>query len=137
MVPFVNHNVKKKFDAYPADVRLKLLVLRELIFGVAASNHAIGPLEETLKWDEPSYIPSQSKSGSMVRIDWKKQTPDNYYLYFLCTTTIVAQIRYRFGDAFIYSGNRALVFDVEKDSSWVDVCECVELAFTYYLKKHK
>ena len=43
--------------------------LRQLIFDVAAKTKDVGQLEETLKWGEPAYLTSESKSGSLIRID--------------------------------------------------------------------
>ena len=45
--PFKNIEVKNVFDAYPASVRRKLLVLRELIFRTAALTEGVGEVEET------------------------------------------------------------------------------------------
>lgn len=135
MVPFSNAVVKAKFDTYPRVVRERLMVLRELIFDVAREHQEIGVLEETLKWGEPSYIPSRSKSGSMVRIDWKKSTPDQYYMYFLCTTSLVQQIRYLYGDLFVYSGKRALIFKLNDVLSLSELRECVRMALLYNFSK--
>ena len=74
MTPFKNNKVKEKFDNYPYDIREKLLDLRELIYYVATNEKTITNIEETLKWNEPSYI---TKNGSTLRIDWKKKNPIN------------------------------------------------------------
>lgn len=50
-----NQNVARKFQSYPEDMRRKLMHLRQLILDVALATPDIGDLEETLKWDEPSY----------------------------------------------------------------------------------
>ena len=47
MKPLKNIEVKNVFDAYPASVRRKLLVLRELIFRTAALTEGVGEVEET------------------------------------------------------------------------------------------
>ena len=71
MRTFQNPAVKEVFESYPAPMRAKLLVLRELIFESAASTPGVGELDETLKWGEPAYATTQSKSGSPVRIAYK------------------------------------------------------------------
>ena len=48
------------------------------------------PFEETLKWGEPSYL---VKNGSTIRIDWKSKTPDQYAMYFKCTSKLVPVFR--------------------------------------------
>ncbi|OUR89504.1 hypothetical protein A9Q81_21570, partial [Gammaproteobacteria bacterium 42_54_T18] len=54
-----NQQVRDKFNSYPAPIREKMLALRQLVLEVADA-----PLEETLKWGEPSYLCQQ---GSTVR----------------------------------------------------------------------
>ena len=46
--------VAELFAAYPKRLRAKLLLLRELIFRTTARTAALGRLEETLKWGQPS-----------------------------------------------------------------------------------
>ena len=67
--------------------------LRELIFDVAAKTKDVGQLEETLKWGEPVYLTSQTKSGSLIRIDAKKTDPSKYAMYFHCQTSLVGTFR--------------------------------------------
>ena len=54
MKSFQNTAVAQAFEAYPPNMRARLLALRELIFKVAVSTPGIGKLEETLKWGEPA-----------------------------------------------------------------------------------
>ena len=42
------------FDSYPLVMRQKLLFLRGLIFEVAQEDENSSPIEETIKWGEPS-----------------------------------------------------------------------------------
>ena len=75
--------VESVFTKYPSDIKNKMLHLRNLILEVANEITDITELEETLKWGEPSYI---TKKGSTLRIDWKKKTPNQYAMYFKCTS---------------------------------------------------
>ena len=77
------------FKSYPKNMREKLMFLRQLIFETAAATDGVGELEETLKWGEPSYLTPKTKSGSTVRIDWKKSQEGQYAIYFKCTTNLV------------------------------------------------
>jgi hypothetical protein len=67
-----NPEVAAVFNSYPQNIRTKLMFLRQLILETAASTEGVGELEETLKWGEPSYLTSKTKSGSTIRIDRKK-----------------------------------------------------------------
>jgi hypothetical protein len=62
--------------------------LRELIFDVAASTDGVGEIEETLRWGEPAYLTSQSKSGTTIRIGWKSSRPAEYAVFFHCQTDL-------------------------------------------------
>ena len=64
-----NPEVATVFETYPKEIRAKLLLLRRLIFNVASETDGVGELEETLKWGQPSYLTTQTKSGSLIRID--------------------------------------------------------------------
>ena len=69
------------FDAYPGEIKPKLMFLRQLIFDVASRTNGVGELEETLKWGQPSYLTTQTRSGSLVRIDQIKSQEGKYAMY--------------------------------------------------------
>ena len=132
MKPFRNAAVAQAFAAYPPVMRRRLLALRKLIFETAASTPGVGELEETLKWGEPAYLTSQSKTGSTVRIDWKKSRPTQYAMYFHCQTNLVETFRTLFPREFKFEGNRAIVFN-EGDLVPTDsLAFCVAAALTYH-----
>ncbi|SHI37129.1 DUF1801 domain-containing protein [Aquimarina spongiae] len=106
-----SQNVKTVFDNYPGTVKDKMLNLRELILETAKETEEVLELEETLKWGEPSYI---AKHGSTLRIDWKKKTPNQYAMYFNCSSQLVATFRIVFKQTFDFEGNRALVFQINE-----------------------
>jgi len=132
MTPFANAEVAKVFEAYPADVRRKLLALRELILRTASSTEGVGELEETLKWGEPAYLTSKSKTGSTIRIDWKKARPAEYAIYFNCKTTLIETFRTLFPTEFKFEGNRAIVFKVSEAVPADSLAFCVAAALTYH-----
>lgn len=68
MTPFSSPEVEAKFNSYPKEPREKLIQVRELIFQLALTTKSVLSVEETLKWGEPSYVTSKSKSGSTIRI---------------------------------------------------------------------
>ena len=61
-----------------------MLALRRLIFDTAKATGGVGALEEALKWGQPSYLASESKSGSTIRIDQVKAEAGQYAVYFHC-----------------------------------------------------
>ncbi len=109
--------------------------LRKLILETADATDGVGPITETLKWGEPAYLTSASKSGSTIRIGWKKSTPKRYGIYFNCQTNLVETFRARFPDAFSFEGNRAIVFE-ESDAVPTDALAiCIAAALTYHRDK--
>ena len=135
MKPFENAAVAQAFEAFPPALRPQLLALRALVFETAASTPGVGTIEETLKWGEPAYVTAQSKSGSTVRIVWKKTKPTQYAMYFHCQTNLVDTFRTLFPTDFRFEGYRALVFD-EADHVPVDsLAWCIAAALTYHRNK--
>jgi len=135
MRKFRNPAVALAFEAYPSGIRRKLLALRELILATARSTDGVGELEETLKWGEPAYVTSRSKSGSTVRIGWKKAKPSQYAIYFNCQTSLVETFKTIFPGDFRFEGNRAIVFAEAEPLPTESLSFCVAAALTYHLRK--
>lgn len=124
--------VRSVFDNYPDAIRQKMLKLRELVIETAKETDEILKLEETLKWGEPSYI---TKMGSTLRMDWKPKAPNQYALYFKCTSRLVETFKIQFGNQFTYEGNRAIVFQLNDKIPKVDLKQCIKAALTYHKVK--
>lgn len=135
MTPFRSRAVEQAFERYPPAIRSRLLALRELIFEVAATIEDVGELEETLKWGEPAYVTSTSRSGSTVRIDWKKAVPSRYAVYFNCKTNLVETFRSLFPNDFTFEGNRAIVFQQSEAVPADALALCIAASLTYHRDK--
>ncbi len=129
MTTIDNPAVAAAFDAYPAEIRRQLLRLRRLILDVADAHEAIGSVEETLKWGEPSYL---VKGGSTVRLGTPKSRPERYALYFNCNTKLVDTFREIYANTFAYEGNRAIVFTLGDPVDTDALRHCIELALRYH-----
>jgi hypothetical protein len=134
MKSFSDARVAAKFDSYPPNIRRKLLDLRELVFHIAAATEGVGEIEESLKWGEPAYI-TKNKSGSTVRMDWKKNDPNHYAMYFHCQTNLVETFRTIFPNDFKFEGNRALVFSIDDEVPQDSLAICIAASLTYHIKK--
>lgn len=121
------------FANYPDHIREKLLNLRRLLLEAADESAEIESVEETLKWGEPSYL---TKKGSTVRMDWKPKTPDQYALYFKCTSKLVSTFKMVFGDLFRYEGERAIIFKQDEKMPEAELKKCMAIALTYHKVKH-
>lgn len=135
MKSFADPGVGAVFDGYPTRVRKRLLAIRGLIFDTAASDPAVGQLEETLKWGQPAYLTPVSGSGSTIRLGWTKSDPDSYAVHFICTTTLVERFRTWFPETFVYEGNRSIVFGVDDTVPTEALAECLSAALTYHRRK--
>ena len=135
MRKFDNPAVAAVFGAYPKGVRTKLLRLRELVFDTAAQTPGVGPLEETLRWGQPSYLTAQSKAGSTIRIDRVAAHADGYAMYFHCQTSLVSDFKAMYPEDFRYEGKRSIVFDADDEVPAKQLSHCIAMALTYHLAK--
>lgn len=125
--------VSKLLEQYPPAAKKKLIQLRKLIINTAKATVGVDKLVETTKWGEPSYL---TKTGSTIRMDWKAKTPDNYYLYFICSTELVNTFRLIIGEELEFEGNRAIVLNLKEPMPTEALQRCITLALTYQKVKH-
>ncbi|WP_241664779.1 DUF1801 domain-containing protein [Seonamhaeicola maritimus] len=126
---FTNPKVESHFNHYPDSVSNQMLALRELIIETARETEGIISLEETLKWGEPSYI---TKHGSTLRIDWKAKSPNQYAMYFQCTSRLVSTFKSLFKDSFNFDGKRAIIFKIDEDIPKEALKHCIKAALKYH-----
>ncbi len=124
-----NPKVKDVFNTYPKSVKPKMLYLRELVLEAASEIDGLQTLEETLKWGEPSYL---TKHGSTLRMDWKEKSPDQYAMYFKCTSKLITTFKTIYKDVFEFEGNRAIVFKLGSKIPKRELKHCITLAMTYH-----
>jgi len=133
MSTITNPEVAQVYKSYPTQMRKPLLALRQLILETAAETKEIIALEETLKWGEPSFL---TKTGSTIRIAWKKTHPDHYAMYFHCKTRLVETFRELYNDILEFEGNRAIVFHINDTIPVNELKHCILLSLTYHQRKH-
>ena len=131
-----NATIDAVFEAYPPPVKSRLLALRRLIFDTAQATEGVGKLEEALKWGQPSYLTTESKSGSTVRIDQLKNEAGGYAVYFHCQTDLVETFRERYPEL-RYGGNRSILLDAGEKLPEAALRHCIALALTYHARKRK
>ena len=134
---FSDPAVAAAFSAYPKPLRTKLLALRRLILDTAKVTKGVGALEETLKWGQPSYLTTATKSGSTIRIDRIKSSANRYAIYFHCQTDLVETFRQLYPTELSYGGNRSILLDADDAVPEAALRHCVALALTYHLRKRR
>jgi len=126
-----NPAVTELLKAYPIEAQKGLNKLRDLILKTAKDLN-IAQLEETLKWGEPSYL---AKKGSTIRIDWKSKKPDQYAIYFKCTSKLVNTFKQIHGETFNYETTRAIVFKFDDVIPEEELSQCIGMALRYHQVK--
>jgi hypothetical protein len=133
---FADPAVAAAFAAYPERTRAKLLALRKLILETAAEMPGVGPLDETLKWGQPSYLTKETGSGSTIRIDRVRPAAgvaeERYALYVHCQTTLVSTFRRLYRDRLTFGGNRSILLDAARPLPKAALRHCIALALTYH-----
>jgi hypothetical protein len=119
------------YQGFPEPFRTELLKMRKLIFEVA-EDLGIPSIQETLKWGEPSYL---VKKGSTIRLAWKSKTPEQYAIYFKCTSKLVPTFRALEPDLFHYEGNRAIVFKPNEKVAQEPLRQFIAAALRYHSRK--
>lgn len=128
-----NPKVDSVFNNYPNSVRKKLQNLRHLIIETANDIPEITTLEEALKWGEPSYL---NKNGSTIRMNWKKGKPNQYALYFQCTSKLVPTFKMIYKNTFKFEGTRAIIFNMKDKIPEEALKNCLTAALIYHKVKH-
>lgn len=121
------------FANYPEFVSAKMQHLRALVIDTAKDIEEVTSLEETLKWGEPSFI---TKKGSTLRMDWKEKTPDQYAMYFQCTSRLIDTFKLIFGNTFNFDGKRAIIFQLNQDIPETELKWCIRACLNYHNVKH-
>jgi Domain of unknown function (DU1801) len=132
-----DNKVAAVFASYSPMMRKRLKHLRGLILDTAANTPNVGNLEETLRWNEPAYLTTKSKSGSTIRINALPGNRNQYAMFFNCNTNLVDTFRTLFPDVFRYDGDRAIVFEAEDEIAEDELRLCIAMALTYHQHKKR
>ncbi len=135
--PFGDQAVAAAFAGYSPALRRRLMTLRSLIYEAASGTEDIGPLRETLKWGQPSYLPACPGIGTTVRIAPLKNASDDYALFVHCQTRLIDTFRQLYGDQLHFLANRAVRFSLDDPLPEEALKHCVALALTYHRRKRR
>ena len=107
--------------------------LRTFIHEVAEEYDAIGALEESLKWGQPSFTPKKKNIGSSVRLQHNKD--GTMSLMFICHTGLVSKFRELYESELTFEGTRAIVVSEISSTNSPQLKHCIAMALTYHLNK--
>ncbi len=128
MQDFSTQEIAAVFEGFDPDTRQQALHLRKLIFATA-KHLVIGPVSETLKWGQPSYVPGTPKTGTAVRLGLPKAGGIGMYVH--CQTNILNSFIDTLPRSVGVDGNRGILFGDKVDDAVATAM--VRAAFTYYL----
>jgi hypothetical protein len=135
--PVLTPHIQAVYDSYPKEMRKALLNIRRLIFDVAASTSNVGTIQEVLRWNEPTYIPVNPKSGTPIRLAWHAARPKEFGVYVHCQTTIIKDFKREHPEAFTYHKTRGLIFFAGDAVPVQPLREFIRQALTYYSLQKK
>jgi len=104
--PFTCDRIAAAFDLPDEKARAGLLALRDLILETAGALPDIGPVEEALRWGQPSYI---SRKGTPLRLGVPKS--GRFGLFVHCQSRVIPNYLERYPAWDRIEGTRALLFD--------------------------
>lgn len=105
------------------------------MFHIVAQQADIGRLDETLKWQQPSWRPVKPRTGSTLRMSWSAQNPDQLALFVDCKTTLGARMRDLYPDLPDNDGRRRIAFDLRAPFPEQAVSHLAQMTFTYHLSR--
>lgn len=126
--------ISQAMARYQPSSRAVLEVVRDLVFEAADEHPQIGPVSETLKWGEPSYLTPVTKAGSTLRLSQTRKD-EKPALFVNCKTDLIAQFRTLYPDTFMYDGVRALIVDGPPEMVREELKHCIALTLTYLLRR--
>lgn len=124
----MSNTIDEKFNTYPKNVSDLAFRMKEILYEVA-KEEKIDQIEESFKWGEPCF---KAPDGSPVRMDWKEKTPDNFYLFFICNTTLVETFKELYRNTLEFEGNRAIVLKISEEQPTIILKHCLSLALKYH-----
>ena len=133
---FNSKNVENTYKSYPKEIRDKLLSIREMIFDIADKTPNIGKIEETLKWENPSYLTYSPKSGTTVRLAWLRSDAKKYAISVHCQTTLISEFKELYPDL-SYDGNRSIILDSRSEMPVDTIRRFITCALDYHFRKKK
>ena len=111
-----------------------LWTCRALFHDIAREND-VGPLDESLKWGQPSWRPVRPRTGSTIRMGWTDSQPDQLALFVDCKTDLAARMRDIYPDLPRNDGRREIGLSLKAPLPEQALAHLAEMTFTYHRAK--
>ncbi len=103
------------------------------VFHHVAARNALGTLDETLKWGQPSWRPKRPRTGSTLRADWRPDAPERLTLFVDCKTDLAARMADLYPDLPANDGRRAIALNLNDPLPEQPIAHLAQMTFTYHL----
>ena len=128
----LEENLKRVVTGYPELAKEKFFQIKNLIYEVA-DKKGISKIEESLKWNEPSF---SVKGGTPVRIAWNLKRKNQIGVYFSCSTNLIENFRVVYEVILNFEGKRGIIFQLNDEIPVEELKMCLEKALTYHKVKN-
>lgn len=129
--PKLPEQIACRFNDYAEPTRERLLTVRDVIFAVAQCTPEVGPIHETLKWNQPSYLTQQTRAGTTLRLGVSNSGSPTLFVH--CQTTIVSEFQDQFAQDVSFEGGRGIHLTDETPDHVLRMF--IRRALTYHLGK--
>ncbi|MEM9939697.1 MAG: DUF1801 domain-containing protein [Pseudomonadota bacterium] len=133
-IPSPPPDVANVLNASPSITNSCLEDIRSLIYRVASGLPEVGPLTETLKWGQPSFLTNKTKSGTTIRLGWD-ETGNTVSLFVHCQTSLVGEWRALYEGELAFIGNREISIPTNTPLPRKTLQHCIAMALTYHSRK--
>ena len=125
----------KAISVYEPQVQARLVELRQLVLDTAAKTEGVGKIEEALRWNQPSFLTPETRSGSTIRIDGLRKHPEKLALFFNCQSGLVESFKAHYSSTLTFEGNRSIVLNAKLALPKAALAHCISLALTHHSRK--
>lgn len=130
----LSHTVLNVISHWPKPAQQHFDTLRAIVHD-AAKTAKIGTLTETLKWNEPAWLPEKSGIGSTLRTSWSPKRPDALGLFLNCNSTLPETMRSLYPTTFEFNGKRSIYLPLNAPLPTEALHHCAHLTLTYHRAK--
>lgn len=106
------------------------LLLRQMVLTRGAEFAQIGPVEEVLRWGQPSFVTPERRAACSLRVG--PSGGAGFGLFVHCQTNLIDRFKSSVGQGFVTQGTRAVVFE-DEDFEPGPVMQLIGWALTYHL----
>ncbi|MFT6452497.1 MAG: hypothetical protein ACJA06_001998 [Halocynthiibacter sp.] len=126
--------ISAAYEQIAPDARPVLLDIRALLYETVKDHAQIGPVQEVLKWGQPSYLSQKARIGSTLRLGTSKDD-GRPTLYINCQSDLMEQIREIYPSQFHYAGARAVSLLGDLAEVREAVSHIILMVLTYHIRK--